>query len=477
MESLIMFLVLCSTYTARSEEGVHLTTGLRITPVDKILHEASTSLIYTVTIPNITSFLSAYTCTHDEDECEIFDHVKKLTEDTLKMLEHTLPQAVDLNLLPKPRKTRALDFIATAGRWCCGFARAQDVRGLTQRHEDLQKMAETLRAQITSQHDSAVKQTTLINQYSKEMQQLIETEYNKNTRFQLQTVKQAGELGARMSALTDSTSILAKLVHRQAIGLYWVKFMTQCNNKQLPGVLVMNDTLKRDLLELQRDLLLHDKDLAIHTNDLQTYFHLRNTVCYVSDQSVIIHTKIPIITKGSTYKLFTITPIPLFYNTKICSISIKDHLIARRNGKELIPLSGIQAQLCANDDICYIGKYPAFLSHDLHCLELAFSGSATSKAIRDTCPIQCTKFNNEKPFVMQLSHKEFAIIHPNNTLNISCTNKTDKVISTKDQVGALVINLLCSCHINIDHQKISADFPCQQDVKEDIAVTHTIAAS
>lgn len=475
--SLITWLLLSSLTVARCDEKVQLTTGLRVEPVQKIIHQASVNLIYQINVPNLSEFLTVYACTHDEDICEILDHVKKITKETLKLLEHALPQPQDMDLLPNPRRTRALDFIASGLSWCCGVSTQTELDDLTQRHENLESMANTLRKQIVSEHDTAIKQTTLVNQYSKEMQKLIESEFRKNDLFRQQSVKNAGELGEQVGVLQDTSSVLAKTIHRISIAIYWVKLLEQCHNKQLPAVLVHNETLKNDLLELQRNLLLHDQDLAIDIKNLQAYFHIKASKCFMTEKAVFINTRIPIITRGNKFQLYKITALPLTFEEKLCSIPLPEHLVVQKNGKELISLDQMQEQTCINDDLCYIGRYPSHISHNMLCLELAFSSKATTSQLRKACAFKCSKLNTEAPYIMQLSHKEFAILYPNNTITISCDNQTDKIISTKDQVGAVVISLLCTCHILVGKQKIFADYPCKRDEYDEISAVHIMPAS
>lgn len=347
------------------------------------------------------------------------------------------------------------------------------------KHETLEQMANHLQSQLHDEHDGAVRNNQLIANYSHKLKEIIDRQINQNAQKIENISFETNELYEKAAVFTDLLSILGKVMYRQAINMNFLKLMQQCRANLVPSVLLETGALKADLRKLQGELLSRDMQLAIPIDDIHTYMQVDSSTCYFSDQAVVIRINVPYVTKGYTYKLYTLEKIPYVFDKKICTVDIDDELIVEKNGKEIIPLSRRMTHECKSSSLCYVPRYRIELSHSQLCLETSLLSQTTIPEIRKACPVKCSTHNLNKPIVLYLNYKEYGIIYPNKSITIRCAGRKDDTISTANQVGLLTIKLSCKCSIFVGDQVIKNEYPCIKDDDPMTAwtVTHEISAA
>lgn len=462
-------------FLAPGEASIHLSTGLKLTKQNKIFYESSVILSYNTELPKYHEFLQNYTCDFEPDICSLHNHVKTIVGHSLTMLDHSLPHLDQLEL-QKYRSKKGIAWFSSPFHWCCSFAQDSQVNDLAMKHENLEKLTEKLKFELLEQHSSAVSNNKLLHTYSEEIKNVIGAQIAKNE-LQLRNItEQMNDSIKRNEVITDTTSMLVKLSYRLALALNWLKITQQCKSKHTPTILLENQQLKTDLEKIEKSLTQHDYRLTVLPHDIHTYLGLQITKCYYSDKELLITINVPIISKHHNYEFHSVKPLPFLYSGQICSVSLDEKYIVIKNGKEIMPLNIDTAQTCLTSALCHVSPYPTHFHHDSHCIEKAMVGSSTVSQLRSACAIKCSNFDNSKPIILKISENEIGIIAPNTSIKVKCPGKNDREISTKEQIGIMVVELPCLCTAYVETEKIHMPYPCQKGKFAEAAVKHHIAA-
>ncbi|CAL8067896.1 unnamed protein product [Orchesella dallaii] len=152
-------------------------SGVYTTEIQKIVYESSAVLLFQMDIPDINNdFMEKYNCPNNDETCKFYHHINSLATSTIQILENGLPQAFDFDTPVIRRKARALDFISSAFNFCCGFAQEVEIQDLTKTQKDTATMIDQMKQQISTEHDAAIRSTTLINKYTNEMEKYLHEE-------------------------------------------------------------------------------------------------------------------------------------------------------------------------------------------------------------------------------------------------------------------------------------------------------------
>lgn len=468
---------LCCLASADQANDIHLESGFRLQKIEKIFYDSQVIFFYESDLPNFHNFLANVTCDFSPDICNLLDHAKRIAEHTLDTLNHSLPHLDDLTHI-KTRRGRAIEWIGDGLNWCCGVGQQTSIDKLAAKHEDLEKFIAHTASQLSEQHDTAVRNSAVINTFMHDMQHVIQQQVaQSNTRFhELADTERIAE--EKLIVQSDVISLLLKLIYRVAVNINYLKLLSQCQSGNIPSALIENTVLKRDLEFIETDVEKHGKELSIKPRNIHAYLHLDTSECFFSEKGIIVKVGVPIKAKQNNYELFSVTTLPFLFNDKICTVRLEDNFFLAKNGKEIFPLAKATANRCLSKHICHSTQFSTHFSHDYTCLMLSLSGTATVSAIREACTFTCSKQNLKEPIVIELTSTEFGIIYPNSTISIKCTGKPTQVISTQNQIGIFTIELGCNCSMKVGSRIIKATYPCKrQSVNSVGSVSHHIASS
>lgn len=362
---------------------------------------------------------------------------------------------------------------------CCDVALDSEIDELTMKHAKLEEFNEHLQSQLTDEHAAAVKNNELLKQYSEDMKKVIGSELGKNELRVQAALRDTEDLHERTNTITDTISILGKVMYQQAININFLKIMHHCRNNQIPTVIIQNGMLRQDLEKIEDDLIEHGLELAIKIKNIHTYLQIKSTTCYFSEKGIIVRVKVPHITKGNTYSMYAVERQPFVFEKQVCSVSLEEDYIIEQNGKNILPLSKATKHACITSTLCYTPQYAREFSHDKQCLESSLLGKTTILAIKENCVHRCSPYNFKTPIIITVSEKEYGILYPNSSIKIECKNKPDKIISTKYQVGIVYINLGCFCTAKVADVILRPSHPCLKDNERDAdaIITHHISAA
>lgn len=346
------------------------------------------------------------------------------------------------------------------------------------KNEHLEQLEDHLQKQLRVEHDTAIMNGQVMKNYSQHLREIIGKQREKNTEMFEEWSVGVKLLMAKADIFSDSLSIISKVLYRQAVNINFLKVMQQCKAHLIPSVLVETGALRKDLEKIQANLKKHDRELAININDIHTYLMVKSTDCYFSNNEIKIRIKIPHITRGNSYKYFSVEKQPYIYDDKVCVVDIEEDTIVEKNGNTIIPLSKASTRDCMSSLLCYVPRFPLHLSHSQYCLDVSLMGRTKIPELRKSCPQRCSDHNLKKPIILHIDYKEYGIIYPNSTIKVQCAGKKDEVISTENQVGLLTIKLSCACKILVGNEIITNEFPCPKDDEGSQAgITHEISAS
>ncbi|CAL8076445.1 unnamed protein product [Orchesella dallaii] len=431
-------------------------------------------------IPDINNdFMEKYNCPNNDETCKFYHHIKSLATSTIQILENGLPQAFDFDTPVIRRKARALDFISSAFNFCCGFAQEVEIQDLTKNQKDTATMIDQMKQQISTEHDAAIRSTTLINKYTNEMEKYLHEE---EVRFMTNLIDYRNAtvaLGKHVDRIEQLISLQAKVQHRTTIAIQMLKVLSDCRSFRIPHSIISQLQLRKELEALKNDLLTHEQKLAIDSSNSQAYYFLETTKCYFVKNTLKVLVNIPVLEKENTYEIFSVNTLPFSYKGSICTVQLNTDYIARKNNEEIIALQGQTKERCIapHSELCHIPRYRKNEVHNQACIIATLSTESSVASLKNACSFICSKAEN-KTAIYQIEENTYGIIQPYNDIVISCSNITKAKKPVDDiHIGLHIINLPCSCTAKIGKSTIKSPYPCQSKY-EDIEpkITHTIPA-
>lgn len=453
-----------------------LSTGVHLEHLTKTFYTASANAIFELEIPDLSvNFLTNYTCSGTD--CEFHNHIKKLINDTLVHLNHTLPAEDDLPVYRKVR--RGLNFLGDVGHWCCSLATQSEIDTLTQKESDMLQLISNLKRQIATEHDDAVQSKTLMNQYSQDMHYTVENVIIEANKSIYGIAKMADDLYYNVLNLESSVSVLAKLAHKTVLSLLWSKVLSDCTAHKIPHALVTADILSQDLKTLASNLRKHNQSLAISEDKPHNYYSLKTTKCYFSERKLIIRVQVPILPSNVKFELYAVQPLPFHFNGSICQLSLNTDYVIFKNKKELIPLLGHARAKCIpiQEQMCFISRYNT-APPDKKCIDEALLNHRAIGDLKAACHFTCSKTDLSQPSIIQFSSNKFGILMLPGEIMIKCINKTDQSHSIMHQEGMYELTLPCHCAAFISNleEPLEPDWPCNI-MHNEVVVRHVLPAA
>ncbi|ODM88578.1 Transposon Ty3-G Gag-Pol polyprotein [Orchesella cincta] len=455
-----------------------LSTGLYLQQLDKIVYEASTVIVYEMELPDIGSsdFLKNHTCTGNQ--CRFFNHIKVLAYHTMNLLQDSLPRAATQSSSDiHERKPRSIDFIASGLNFCCGVAEESQVNELIKNQDDQSHFMEQIKSQLSKEHDNTVRSNTILNAYSKHMNEHLHEIENKTIVKVNQVMNATNNLEDRVISAEEAIALQAKLLHRTTLAIQFSKVISDCKNGLFPTSLVSEDELEIDLEKLQDELNEHGQVLAIPIKSLHAFLFTKTTKCFFQDRKLIIKVNIPVHEKENSYKIFEVNALPFADTHSLCTVQVGSDFIAEKNKKEIITLQGQSKERCISTStpLCHIERYQRSATHNTKCLQEIMQGISSVKTLKEHCTLQCSP-NDGEIEIFQLTHNKFGVINAAEEIHITCKdgkNSTQK-IRKEERIGIHIITLRCGCIALIKEMKISPDFPCRLDDKAQTDQRHII---
>lgn len=474
---LCCYIITTHGQTNVSTQVVKLSTGVQLKELPKTFYESSANLVYSVDLPQFHNFLLNHTCIGNDDSCEAYGHIKRLINDTLEILEYSLPNIDDFSTSEAGKTKRGIDMIGNVLGWCCSVAHQNDLNELAQEEGDLTKIVNNLKDQVAQEHANVIQAETLTNKYSEQLSVYL-NEMNKENKNRLTTIaKISNEIEKRVTNLEDISSLIAKTQFRSVIATAWLKVINSCTDRRVPYFLVKPQTLKEDLSQIEKQINELGYGLSIRPEKYHAYYGLETTSCHFSEKKLIIRVKLPMKEIKNNYKLFTVTTLPFSYENTICSVDTDIEYIVYKNQKDIFPLRGHSAMECVSlhSSLCHVSRYHTDIMHHNKCIKALLSKLSSVKTIKEACSFTCTAYDGT-PIILEISSPRFAIINPGKEIRITCNNKTTQVHKIKDQTGIFELDLSCSCFAEVGQERITPTIPCSNQNTE-FSLQHSIHAS
>jgi len=374
------------------------------------------------------------------------------------------------------RVKRSLDFVGDFSSWCCGIATVKSLDDMYLTEAKMESLAKTMEKQIIHGSKEFMKATKLLNSYSVSLNETIENledHWNSDFARLLDTER-------KLASVVQGNSLalmnLAKGWHDSTVSLIWNKILSDCENNLLSRFLVPPKMLSDDIQKFNETLKLDKQRLAITKENFGRYYHLPLAICSFTEHRLMIFVKIPVRQEASLYEVIQISTIPFQYQEKTCIIQLDTEIVVKNQG-QLIALVGQAEKHCKvkENGLCFIPRFTQKPMLNSNCLETMFSEKATVNLLNKHCQFKCSEAMPEKTILTQITGEKFAVINPNETLQVRCRNQREMTVPALKTAGVFEIQVPCGCTLMGIKVYITLSYPC--DMTKDVSIHHVIPAS
>ncbi|CAL8106254.1 unnamed protein product [Orchesella dallaii] len=392
----------------------------------------------------------------------------------MSILQSGLPNKLDFDF-PK-RRARSIDIIGEALSWCCGVAKQSEITDLHHSQDDLNTLVDKVKAQVATEHDDAIRSNERLNVYSNQMNSFLQDIGNATQDLE----REATWLEERIHNIENALALHAKVLHRVTLALNFQKALSDCRKNLIPNNIVSQLHLRAELIELEKELSEHEQRLVISSSKSEAYYFMHETECYFSNEMLIIRINIPVIHTKNTYEMYSVNPLPFYFEGNLCSLQIQADYIAYKNNKQVIALQGQEQKNCiyAEKEFCFLPKHSSTVTHNMKCIEQAINRKSSIGKLKENCAFTCSKLETSEAVVTYISYNEYSIVNPGEHIHIQCRDKNfTRSISKEFLVGMYDIKLNCGCVAFIRNISIEAEFPCRDEKQEtESSIMHVLTA-
>jgi len=424
-----------------------------------IFYEATVPLVYEINIPK---FNKIQIQGNSPTIKQINNVIRKAQENLRTLLSHE-------DSTVKTRTKRGLTILGEWYEWCCGVVSEKTFNHLAEEETNLEQYTEKLKTQLSADHTDLIQITKLVNEYSVNIDKNIE-QIESHVLKDLKKIG-LGEQGLeiRLNDISNALNNLADAWLESTITMTWQKVLSDCRDGHIPHSLITFEIMERDLIQIQNTLTPKNKQLSINISSLGRYYDTPMASCSFSEDTILIHLKIPIMTKKSTYKLWKLTPIPFKHFNSICSIPLQNQLVIQHNNHH-VTLTGDEVNDCdLPNKFCFMPKFSSQLTQNPKCISLLLRNNATANEIRQHCTLTCTDYTEDTPNIFELKRNSYGIINPQNSILIQCPSNNTTIPPLTD-IGIHTIDLPCECSLHFNSIIIPPDFPCPSSLIDEVSI-------
>ncbi|KAK5647842.1 hypothetical protein RI129_002734 [Pyrocoelia pectoralis] len=210
--------------------------------------------------------------------------------------------------------------------------------------------------------------------------------------------------------------------------------------------------------------ILDNYTLAIPLNKISRYYKLEICDCTVTDDTLIVHIKIPIVYQNKQWKLQELITTPVSWKNHTCTLMHEIlYLSVSENDSEttLRSISGTGLHHCKPyaDKLCFLPRHNTDTLYGPQCAYKMFLGS-TIQELEEHCSFRCHA--STSMIISEIQDDIFIVTHPLPDTIINCPDSQTKIADDSyGQPGALQISLPCHCSLLVNHEEVIAvRYPC-----------------
>ncbi|KAJ8910407.1 hypothetical protein NQ315_011371 [Exocentrus adspersus] len=227
-----------------------------------------------------------------------------------------------------------------------------------------------------------------------------------------------------------------------------------CKQHLIPMGILQPTILRKDLKKLDWELEQLGQGLAIPPGSISRYYQLPICDCAVTEESIVIHVRVPITQRELAY-----------------------HLAVADQG-ELRTISGAGLHQCKpfHDKLCYIPRFSGDALHGPTCARKLFSGTTVTE-LSQHCPLSC--HGSTSLTISEIEEGTYVVTHPKPATYIRCgQNTTVLKDSAYSSPGAVKIHVPCNCEMVVNEEVIIPQrYPCLRDRTPGAAIAHILPAA
>lgn len=409
---------------------------------------------------------------HTSVMCQLEKHLYNLNE-IFRNEQKLLQQSWDISefqTIQPARHRRALDFIGRGLEWCCGVATEQKLSSLTANEKQAEEEITKLHNGLKNTMNTIIKTINKVDDY----QNKIGVAFNV-TNAEIQKIEKWIHTYATEIRDEDDRTIYF-LAHNQILLLKNLiqttrdvrkeRIIRECRTNKIPSEVVSSKRLLKDLNHLVIELENFDHGLAIPLSDFTRYYQLDIAECVFTEESLIVHVKIPIKHRYHSWHLFELITAPFAWYNNTCIIdhnplylAVSD--ISTTKKEEHRQISGSRLHYCTpyNNKLCYLPRYAGDRLQGPGCASTIFKG-ASVEDISHQCQLKCKRSTHLT--ITEVEEETYIITHPTGNTKVVCKNTTHDIRTDyHNHIGALKIHLPCSCQLyDADQIIIPERYPC-----------------
>lgn len=435
-----------------------ISSGFYMENVKTSFYENTIPLIYEMTLPDIDSFCNLTNNVPDSSIAAILDQIHELNRDSL----HIFPKPYD-NFI---RSKRGAEFMGDFFNWCCNVAEQKDIDTVYTNQKNLDNFISQIQDQFDKAHKSSVDTNRLFSDHLQQIEQAIRDDENEEEKEFEELAEEEEEIETEIRNLKVTTKALAVGVFQSSLNLAWLGVMEDCRKSEIPSFVVPKERLATDLRRLSNDLSDHGRGLSHSPSLVHKYYKNGLATCIFNEKSVYVTIKVPIRSLKKNFELKKIFSLPFSYNESVCQVDTDINFVAVSNDR-IVPITRKMEKTCTPHEtsLCLIPRYDSLLNAAFPCLHSILNNNSIA-SIKEHCPLICTKFI--KPMIIQLSGNDFAILAPNQELQLSCPKNSKTQIITAPPIGMIQVYIPCHCFLQLKEEMITPDYPCKIGGKEPI---------
>ena len=278
-------------------------------------------------------------------------------------------------------------------------------------------------------------------------------------------------------AIANTNLVLGEAAKTQGMMLHYLyatRARDTCASQRIPRLMLDIPDLRRSLEELRKGLDQNRIKMAIPDYDLELYYKLPLAECIWEAGKGLLKVQVPTVPVESEWKLFRVQAVPYTYHNQTCYLDIPTTYVAV-NGKEVRPLEERDFDNCQIDSefLCMIPKYGMINAKRYQCIIKLIKGASIAE-LQKLCPVDC--HNDTDPQVTLVGPRRYTLTNiGNNRASVQCEGIATPL--TNPPIGAITVNMPCSCQLIIDSRRYDKDyFPCVAPSLARLEVNHTIPA-
>ncbi len=486
---IILITIVISSTPSKTETPIHIISGVHFKEIPTVIpYISSTQLLYKFPYHSKSS-LNLPTTTPVEPSCrnslknpnsfctnqQYLDQIQNKINNIFNNNEANLNPQFKLNPNSNSRPKRAIDFIGDALSWCCNTATMTNLQDLSKNEQQVDDKMNNLLDYVKDEHEDLTLTQSKIDNFTKNIDHVLQQLHNSLQKYELNLEDDLNVTAKTIDLRFQQNNLqIMSYIYLAAHYSTLNKVEQDCQHNFIPEDLLTMEILNSDLQKLQQKLLTSNLTIALPTSKLFQLYSLPISKCHFEQDNIILQVKIPLIPTNTSYNTFSYLPIPLKWETHICTL-VEHHFIVIKSDSSTFIVETNNNPDCniQTSNLCLIPRVNSISTTASKCAKYLINGTDISE-LKNHCEFHCYPAP-EHPIITQLQINKFLVTNSLEKLHISCKNSPQLTALPNITFGTVEVELPCHCQL-LDEEQIfvSTITPCDSRDFDKPSIIHLV---